>query len=254
MSDIDFSSIDIDAALGSDFALPVESVEAQPSPAEPVAPTPEPAPTAPAPEPQPPAGWNPDGPGDVRVALRQAREEARMYQEQLAALQAQAQQTEQPTVDPLDPEAHQFYMSQIAAIQSQMQGQLQQYAMQQSVDMARRMDPEYDNKIAFLYQMSQHPVLGGRIDFNSLAREHSPAQAALQIYDELKYLDPNFRSAEVQRQVAEALKNAQPQKTQAPATLSSMPSAAPNDSGISLDKLTKADYMKYGLDILDMLG
>lgn len=263
MSDFDFSTMDIDAALGSDF--PAESVDAQTSPAEPVVAeqpvTPETAATAaPAapvetasPATEPPAGWNPEGPGNIREALRQAREEAQAYRDQLSALQLQAQQAAQPSVDPLDPEAHQYYLAQIQRLEQQMQTQLQQYAMQTSVEMARRADPEYDNKIAFLQQMSQHPTIGSRIDFQSLAAERNPAQAALSLYDELKFLDPKFRESEVQRQVAEALSKAQPQKPQAPQTIGNIPTAAPNDSGISLDKLTKADYLKYGTDILDML-
>lgn len=258
----DFHAENIDDILGSDFDSPepisdTSTEVTQPDVQESVDAPPSQADAAPANE--QPKDWNPEGPGNVREALRQAREEARAAREQaeqvqayLAQLQAQAQPQEAaPEIDPLDPDAHAFYTQQLEAIQSQTAQQMSQMRLEMAETFARQSLPDYDAVVGRLKDYA------GVLNVNAILQSPNPALAAYQF---AKQLGPNPQDieAQVNAQVEARLKALAPQLTaqqpQAPKTLSNIPAAATNADGPDLSNLTKADFKKYGLDLLDHLG
>lgn len=206
-----------DEALGGDYIepttevateAPAESVETQPSPAEPVQ------------EQQP--DYNPEGPGNVREALRQAREAERMAREQLAQYQAYVQQLQQPQpqqeTEFLDEALAQHTQSQLTEMRAQFEQQTQAMRIEMAETMARQQFPDYDEVIGRLAEMDA-------VNVAAFLNKPNPALAAYQF---AKQYTPQAIEAEVQRRVSEIAKTLTPQTPKAPKTIGNLPAAAPN--------------------------
>lgn len=235
-----------------------ESVEAAPSQPEQVAAVEPEAPEVQQEAPQP-DNWNPEGPGDMSKAVQAKNREIAELKERNAAYEAhfqQQQQEQQQPFEALDPEAHALYQQQIEGLRNETQQQIQQVRIQQSAEFARQSIPDYEQKMAKLVELQGDPVLGPMIQAaeGAILSSPNPALAAVQLVDRLSGPSPQDIQAQIQQGITkalDALKN--PEKPTAPKTVGSIPAAAPNDQGLDLGNLTKADIKKHGLNILDML-
>lgn len=239
-SDITMDGLGYSEALGADFSA--EGSDTSASGAEAAAPQPETAvvnepaagveaPVTQAPETQP--TWNPEGPGDIREALRQERENARRYQEQVAQyqaiLEAQAQAQgqvamQEPEIDVLDPEAFAYQQQELAAVRQEVVRAQQDTRVEMSEAFARQSYPDYDATVASL----QPYVAQGVVSLDAIWASPNPAQLAYQLGKQFQGSDPGYIEAEVQRRLAQLAPRLTPQSPQAPRGLGTLPPAAPN--------------------------
>jgi hypothetical protein len=180
--------------------------------------------------------WNPDGPGDIKAALRQEREQARALKQQLAELQQWRQQQEQAayqaqaqaeeaqrqaerraqlenTFDPDDQERlyHQWRNEDAQRIQYQAQQAHVQALYQQGFEIGREAFPDFDTVLnRGLADPELAPVLEA-VAQRAIAEGKNPTIAA---YKTAKRLDPVSAEerikAEVQKQVQSVLQKRQP--------------------------------------------
>lgn len=186
-------------------------------------------------------GWNPEGPGDIREALRQEREAARRYQteaaqyraaleeqayrEQVAAHQARQEAME---VDALDPEAFAYQQQAVAALEERVEQATSQMRMEMSEAFARQAWPDYDATLATLGNIANHPEYKGFINLEAIMSSPNPAQTAYQLGKRFQHLDPAHLESEVQRRLGELAPRLTPQSPQAPRGLGTLPPAGPN--------------------------
>lgn len=180
--------------------------------------------------------WNPEGPGNIRAALKESRQETRQLREQLNALQQQMQlqaqqqqqaqvlaQFEQLSLD--DPDQAQAYLQQYQAnLAAQAEQQVAQTRLQMSEEIARAsMKPgEYDAQIAKFIQVF------GEEGIQWAARQTNPAQAALSRLSTV-YTKDDVETL-VQNRIAEELAKLAPrlqaQDPKALRTIGNLPKAA----------------------------
>lgn len=208
----------------------------------------------------------PDGPGDLRVALRQEREarrqmEARLqqFEQQQQAERARAeaeafneQVSELALTDP--DQAMALIQQREAAIAQRYQAEAQQREVQArvqlSLDYARRnIGEDFDRQIARLHE------LGPALDWTPFNAAPDPAMAAYEWAQKNLAPDVEALRASIKAEVLAELKpQLTPAKPQAAPTLRTIPAAASNEAPVDLNSLTKRDYQKHGLDLLDLIG
>lgn len=281
----DFEGMDLDALLGGDFESDAGGApEGEPQGGEPETQQGEPqageGTAAPAPDAtqaqeaqQQPEGWNPDGPGGpngLRNALRESRQETQTLRQSEAALRqslqaAEAQnaqlltflqQAQQPAAEPEampdpfeDPEGY------AAAVE-------------------RRVAAQYEERFSALERDRQAQVAHAELE--KLEAQHPGARSLIDALDQaapdlrglpsaakhamaigVQFLNPELRTALLQPHIDAAVKAAlqqtTPQQPKAPPLLSSVPSAAAQDGGLPKDGITKADFDKHGLALLELM-
>lgn len=259
MADFDYEA-ELTAAMSADPAVdtqdtstdqpesgvpPAESVDTGTSPQEPEAPqTQEPA--------QP--DWNPEGPGNIREALRQERERARQLEQQNAQYQAylaqlqQAQQPQQPALDPLDPEAFQHTQQQIGQVRSELQTEMLRTRVQIAEDLTRAAHPDYDQVIGIFAD----PKYASRVNVQSFLNEPNPAKAAYDFAKQLRANDPAHLQQLIREEAAKLAAQAATAKAPvAPPSLGGVPAVAPNNdakgdpAAISTDKLASMNGEEF---------
>lgn len=229
---------DTSTAQPESSAPPAESVDTGTSPQEPEAPqTQEPA----------QSDWNPEGPGNIREALRQERELRRQLEQQNAQYQAylaQMQQAQQPQVDPLDPEAFQHTQQQIGKVRSELQMEMLRTRVQIAEDLTRAAHPDYDQVISIFAD----PKYASRVNVQSFLNEPNPAKAAYDFAKQLRANDPAHIQQLIREEAAKLAAQAATAKAPvAPPSLGGVPAAAPNNdakgdpAAISTDQLARMD-------------
>lgn len=208
--------------------------------------TADPGPEAQATEEQPQANqeWNPEGPGNIREALRQERERARQYEQQLAQYQAWAAQVQQQQAyqqqladqqqqqefDPLDPDMHawtqaqlSYVEQQIAQVQQSVQQQFTQWKLQQSGDYARAKYQDFDAAMEALVPFEQY------VNWDLIRNSENPAEATYQLAKGFMAHNPQAIEQIVQQRLSQIVpKLTQPASPQGARTLGALPAAATN--------------------------
>jgi chromosome segregation ATPase len=183
-----------------------------------------------------PEGWNPDGPGDRGVALKQERErnatlkaeaeqaraeaaELRQYRQNIEAQQQQYQQQQQAamTREQLAEQLNWVDGTEAAAIveqirqhdqqtyQQQFQHQAQQQRLSMAAEMAREVYPDFDAQLQRAYEQ-----FGPALD--QIALQKNPNNPAKYAYELGKSLD---NAANFDTRVSEAVAKALPKAIQA---------------------------------------
>lgn len=243
-----YSSND-EAALGAtptadEAPTPAVEETAAPAPVEEAAPpAPEqPAPEAPAdPAPAEPA-YNPDGPGDLKVALQREREQARALREHLQAVEAEqaqmrawiaqqqqaaqeAQFRQQLEAYADDPDAlAQVLQAKQREYQQQAEAQAHTARLQMSADLARQTYSDFDTQLGKLYQQ-----LGADVVDRLAAQQPNPALWAYQMAKQA-FLTPAELDAQVEARVqarlAELAPRTRPQTPTSSRGIGHLPAAA----------------------------
>lgn len=203
-------------------------------------------------EPESEENWNPDGPGDIREALRQEREQLRIYREQMQMQQQQLdqyqawyrQQQEQAEAERQrqyleeladDPEQLQQYLhgqQQAAWQQAQQQQQVQR--VQMAAEFARQAIPDFDVQLSKIYGLLGHEV----VDQMAMQQEN-PALWAYQFAKNFATSPDEVNArveAEVQRRLAEIAPRAQVKSSTNSRGIGHLPaSGKPVDAGPEAD-------------------
>lgn len=248
MDDAIYNSAD-EAALG---AMPTAEEATTPAVEETAAPAveeaaPEPQPEQPAPEtPASPApeesAFNPDGPGDLKVALQREREQARALREHLQAVEAeqaqmrawiaQQQQAAQEAQFRQQLEAYADDPDALAQVLHAKQREYQQQAeaqaaaarLQMSADLARQMYPDFEAQLGKLYQQ-----LGADVVDRLASQQANPALWAYQMAKQA-FLTPAELDAQVEARVqarlAELAPRTRPQQPTSSRGIGHLPAAA----------------------------
>lgn len=289
---IDFETLNLDEAFGGDFvpepetAVQLSDLELPEAAGEETTPDPQAEPQ-PEEEAKPEKPWNPDGPGKPSVALRKEREENKAlkaerdrlaaekaeFERQLSETRAQQEQAqqqqryaqEQATYERLleeqGPEAAQAYANQInaqrqaeyAQQQNAVKAQYDQQRVQEraalSVEFARETYADFDDVVGKLMASPDAQFINWAVIDSS----PNPGKA---LYEYAKRNLPVDREALKAELLAELKQQLTPAKPKAPPTLAKLPAAAPNDGdgALDLNNLTKADFQKHGLNLLDLIG
>jgi hypothetical protein len=201
---------------------------------------------------EPQQDWNPDGPGDIREALRQEREQLRLYREQMLMQQQQLeqyqawykQQQEQAEAERQrqyleeladDPEQLQQYLhgqQQAAWQQAQQQQQVQR--VQMAAEFARQAIPDFDAQLNKIYSLLGHEV----VDSMAMQQEN-PALWAYQFAKNFATTPDEVNArveAEVQRRLAEIAPRAQVKTSTNSRGIGHLPaSGKPVDAGPEAD-------------------
>ena len=222
--------------------------EAQPPVGESVPPVTASEPAAePTEEPGEDPGLKPEGPGDLRVALKQSREREReskaqaatlqaqalslqtqlvQYQQYLASLQAQQQQGQ--AFEPVDPEAYEAIQAEVARVRQESEQNLQEIRVSVSADFARQRYTDYDDKMKALADL----VAEGVVNLEAFTSARNPAEAAYQFISKVKgpvagsNLDEvQVRADERRKVLEEQAQAARGGKPPTPPSLSSVPAA-----------------------------
>lgn len=204
---------------------------------------------------EPQQDWNPDGPGDMREALRQEREQLRLYREQMLMQQQQLeqyqawyrQQQEQAEAERQrqyleeladDPEQLQQYLhgqQQAAWQQAQQQQQIQR--VQMAAEFARQAIPDFDAQLNKIYSLLGHEV----VDSMAMQQEN-PALWAYQFAKNFATTPDEVNArveAEVQRRLAEIAPRAQVKSSTNSRGIGHLPA-----SGKTVDAGPEADLFK----------
>ena len=204
---------------------------------------------------EPQQEWNPDGPGDIREALRQEREQLRLYREQMQMQQQQLeqyqswyrQQQEQAEAERQrqyleeladDPEQLQQYLqTQQQATWQQAQQQQQIERVQMAAEFARQAIPDFDAQLSKIYSLLGHEVV------DSMAiQQDNPALWAYQFAKNFSTTPDEVNArveAEVQRRLAEIAPRAQVKTSTNSRGIGHLPS-----SGKTIDAGPEADLFK----------
>jgi hypothetical protein len=210
-------------------AAPTQQTE-QPEPEAPAEPTPA----------EPP--FNPDGPGDLRVALQREREQARALREHLQAVEAEqaqmrawiAQQQEaakeaqfrqQLEAYADDPDAlAQVLQAKQRELQQAAEAQAHTARLQMSADLARQMYPDFEQQLGKLYAQ-----LGADVVDRMAAQQPNPALWAYQMAKQA-FLTPAEIEAQVEARVqarlAELAPRTKPQTPTSSRGIGHLPAAA----------------------------
>lgn len=199
--------------------------------------------------------WNPEGPGDMREALRQEREQLRLYREQMQMQQQQLeqyqawynQQQEQAAAEQQrqyleeladDPEQLQAYLQQQqqAAWQQAQQSQYEQKLVM-SADLARATIPDFETQLNKLYSL-----LGPEAVDRMAMQQANPAMWAYQFAKNFAVTPDEVNArveVEVQRRLAEIAPRAQVKQSTNSRGIGYLPA-----SGKSVDAGPEADLFK----------
>jgi hypothetical protein len=206
-------------------------------------------------EAEPDQEWNPDGPGNIREALRQEREQIRIYREQMLMQQQQLeqyqawhrQQQEQAEAERQrqyleeladDPEQLQQYLhgqQQAAWQQAQQHQQVQR--VQMAAEFARQAIPDFDAQLSKIYNLLGHQV----VDQMAMQQEN-PALWAYQFAKNFATSPDEVNArveAEVQRRLAEIAPRAQIKSSTNSRGIGHLPA-----SGKAIDAGPEADLFK----------
>lgn len=211
-------------------------------------------------QPQPEAtteqeNWNPDGPGDIREALRQEREQMRLYreqvelqQQQLAQYQAWYQQQQQQAAQ----EQQRQYLEELADDPDQLQAYLQQqqqaawqhaqqqqvtYRIQMAAELARQSIPDFDQQLNKIYGL-----LGPQVVDSMAAQQANPALWAYQFAKNFSSSPDEINArveAEVQRRLSEIAPRAQVKQSTNSRGIGHLPA-----SGSNVDPMPESDLFK----------
>lgn len=199
--------------------------------------------------------WNPEGPGDMREALRQEREQFRLYREQVQLQQQQLEQyqawyrqqqeaaaaeQQRQYLEELadDPEQLQAYLQQQqqAAWQQAQQSQYEQKLIM-SADLARATIPDFEQQLDKLYSL-----LGGETVDRMAMQQDNPAMWAYQFAKNFAVTPDEVNARveqEVQRRLAEIAPRAQVKQSTSSRGIGHLPA-----SGKAIDSGPEADLFK----------
>lgn len=199
--------------------------------------------------------WNPEGPGDMREALRQEREQLRLYREQMQMQQQQLEQyqawyrqqqeaaaaeQQRQYLEELadDPEQLQAYLQQQqqAAWQQAQQSQYEQKLIM-SADLARATIPDFEQQLDKLYSL-----LGGETVDRMAMQQDNPAMWAYQFAKNFAVTPDEVNARveqEVQRRLAEIAPRAQVKQSTSSRGIGHLPA-----SGKAIDSGPEADLFK----------
>lgn len=204
---------------------------------------------------EPQQDWNPDGPGDIREALRQEREQLRLYREQMLMQQQQLEQYQawyKQQQEQAEAERQRQYLEELAddpeQLQQYLQGQqqaawqqAQQYQQVQRVQMAaefaRQAIPDFDFQLNKIYSLLGHEV----VDQMAMQQEN-PALWAYQFAKNFATTPDEVNArveAEVQRRLAEIAPRAQVKTSTNSRGIGHLPA-----SGKTVDAGPEADLFK----------
>jgi len=199
--------------------------------------------------------WNPDGPGDIREALRQEREQLRLYREQMELQQQQlnqyqawyqqqqqlaAQEQQRQYLEELayDPDQLQAYLQQQQqAAWQQAQQQQMTYKLQMAADLARQSLPDFDQQLGKIYNL-----LGPDVVDSMAAQQANPALWAYQFAKNFSASPDEINArveAEVQRRLSEIAPRAHVKQSTNSRGIGHLPA-----SGRNIDPSPEGDLMK----------
>jgi len=199
--------------------------------------------------------WNPDGPGDIREALRQEREQLRLYREQMELQQQQLQQYQawyQQQQQLAAQEQQRQYLEELADDPDQLQAYLQQqqhaawqqaqqqqttYKLQMAAELARQSIPDFDQQLGKIYNL-----LGPDIVDAMAAQQSNPALWAYQFAKNFSATPEEINSrveAEVQKRLAEIAPRAQVKQSTNSRGIGHLPA-----SGRNTDPTPESDLFK----------
>lgn len=281
--ELSFENMNLDEALGADFDEPgapettpeptiQDETEADPAAGDVETPSPqaEPKPEA---EQDKPKNWNPEGPGKPSVALRQAREElraareeAQRYQQQVAAFEAQqaevrrqqeaaafAAQLETLAIE--DPEQaaaliQHRQQTEAQRVRQEAETRLTQERAALSVEYARETFGDFEEVVGSLMNSPQAQF----VNWEAIDKSPNPGKALYEYAKSVRPVDVESLKKDLKASLlAEMKQQLTPAKPQAPNLLGNLPAAAPNEGGLDMDQLTKRDFQKHGLNLLDHL-
>lgn len=199
--------------------------------------------------------WNPDGPGDLREALRQEREQLRLYREQMELQQQQLNQYQawyQQQQQLAEQEKQRQYLEELAYDPDQLQAYLQQqqqqawqqaqqqqmtYKVQMASSLARQTIPDFDQQINKLYDL-----LGAQVVDSMAMQQENPALWAYQFAKNFSSSPEEINSrveAEVQKRLAEIAPRAQVKQSTNSRGIGHLPA-----SGRNTDPTPESDLFK----------
>lgn len=220
-----------------------------------------PAGEEPAPEPEQPAqaqqegDWNPDGPGDLREALRQEREQLRYFREQMELQQQQLQQYQswyQQQQQLAAQEQQRQYLEELSYDPEQLQAYLQQqqqaawqqaqqsqtvYKLQMAADLARQTIPDFDQQLNKIYDL-----LGAEVVDSMASQQANPALWAYQFAKNFSMTPDEINArveAEVQKRLAQIAPRAQVKQSTNSRGIGHLPA-----SGQNYDPSPESDLFK----------
>lgn len=239
------------AAESSEEEAPAEQVAEQAPVGEEPAPAEEPAPQA-----EPQQDWNPDGPGDLREALRQEREQLRYFreqaelqQQQLAQYQAWYQQQQEAVAAQqqreyleelaYDPEQLQAYLQQQQQVAFQQASQQQaEYKVKMAADLARQTIPDFEQQIGKLYNL-----LGAEVVDSMAMNQPNPALWAYEFAKNFSSTPDEINArveAEVQKRLAQIAPRAQVKQSTNSRGIGHLPASGRNSDPAPESDLFKA--------------
>lgn len=201
------------------------------------------------------ADWNPDGPGDLREALRQEREQLRYFreqaelqqqqlaqyqawyqqQQQLAAQEQQRQYLEELADDPDQLQAYLHQQQQMAWQQAQQQQV--EYKLSMAAEMARATIPDFDQQLSKVYGL-----LGEEVVDAMAAKQANPALWVYQFAKNFSATPDEINArveAEVQKRLAQIAPRANVKQSTNSRGIGHLPA-----SGKSIDAGPEADLFK----------
>jgi hypothetical protein len=219
--------------------------------------------------------FNPAGPGDLKVALRQTRDELkalkaeadelRQWRQQQAQAQAQAQyqadeqarlqQRNAMLDDVFDPEQRAQLLQQFARedqyfAQQQAQQALVQVRYQDGFAMAREAYPDFDAVLNKAIADPEQAALLEAVSQQALAQGRNPVIAAYQM---AKKLDPDAQkaqiAAEVAKQVQAVLQKNQPPQSKGHTTIGHAAGSAPSGPAAKAPHQMNDDELEAALKI-----
>lgn len=243
---------------GTETSSDPQAPAADPPPAQDPAPAAEPAPQGEPGNDQ----QQPKDRGDLTVALRQAREQERLYRDTLQNPQAlaqhlaqmgyqvmpvQQQQQQAQEYDLLDPEVAQFTQAKIEGVRGELGEQILSVKLEMGREFARQSLPDYDQTINGLLAQMNDPLMGPIIQAaeQQYANHPNPALAFYQLGKRLS-ASPQVTEEAVQakakemadKMVAEALSKQQ-QPLDGPKGLARAGSVTPGiDKAVPIRKLS----------------
>lgn len=199
--------------------------------------------------------WNPEGPGDLREAVRQEREQLRLVREQMQMQQQQLEQYQawyQQQQQQAEAERQRQYLEELADDPEQLQQYLQQQQqaawqqaqhhqqtqrVQMAAEFARQAIPDFEVQVNKLYSLLGHET----VDAMAMQQEN-PALWAYQFAKNFATSPDEVNArveAEVQRRLAEIAPRAQVKQSTNSRGIGHLPA-----SGKTVDAGPEADLFK----------